>query len=205
MVKTKQPQSKPWSLRFRPYCFPRSDIPSIWMYLKYVFAHSACNSGIIRNGPKSTQCTTVLWTKGEKKKMQTVSKRSFCENGGNNSPMFVVSRFVGPTQMWTKPDRKHALWTCVNLIVCYHSDNKQVDADSRWCEVWWYLCTILEDPHHASNWAVSCWYFDYINIDSFSTFTSSQHISELERKIGRKYSGRLSYAKILCRIKWCKL
>ena len=33
MVKTKQPQSKPWSLRFRPYCFPRSDIPSIWMYL----------------------------------------------------------------------------------------------------------------------------------------------------------------------------
>ena len=70
----------------------------IWMYLKYVFAHSACNSGIIGNGPKSTQCTTVLWTKGEKKKMQTVSKRSFCENGGNNPPMFVVSRFVGPTR-----------------------------------------------------------------------------------------------------------
>ena len=171
-----------------------------------MFLHiQSATAGSSETGPNLYSARQCCELKG-RRKMQKVSKRSFCKNGGNNPNKclgLTVSRFVGlhdVNETWLK---NHSLWNFVNLIVCYHSDNNQINAQSRWCEVWWYLCTILEDPHHASNWAVSCWYFDYI--DSFSTFTSKQHISELERKIGRKYSGRPFYAKILCRIKWYKL
>lgn len=42
--------------------------------------------------------------------------------------------------MWTKSGRKHVSWifresNLIILIMCDQSDNKQVDADSRWCDV----------------------------------------------------------------------
>ena len=157
----------------------------IYIHIVFVFAYfldSVCNGGIIGNGPKSIQCKTVKWTKGgknEKKYKRKVKGHSLemAGNGGNKG-----NTCLGSAGLLDLHD-VNASWsrTCQESVIS--PTTKQVDVDSRWCEVWWYVNTVLEDPHHASKWVFSYWYFDYTDY-SFGII-SSQHLPELERTFVR--------------------
>ena len=102
------------------------------------------NGGIFGNGPKSIhsaqQCCEL---RGGRKNAKGKWKVILWKWWQQPKHMFGVSRFVGPTRWERNLIENMFREMSVNLIICDQSGNKQVDADSRWCEVWWYLNTVF--------------------------------------------------------------
>ena len=119
MAKTRQPQSKPCSLRFRSClscsCSTTDTCIYLHIHIVFVFAYffdSACNGGVIGNGPKSIQCKTVKWTKtkggkNEKKYKRKVKSHSV-EMEGTRATHVWGQPVCWIYTMWTHPDQEHA-------------------------------------------------------------------------------------------------
>ena len=121
MAKTRQPQSKPCSLRFRSCLSCSCSTTDICIYLHihivFVFAYflnSVCNGGVIGNGPKNL-FSARPWSelKGERMKKNTKGKskvipwkwKEMVETRATHvwcQPACLIYT------MWTHPDQEHA-------------------------------------------------------------------------------------------------
>ena len=161
-----------------------------WYMCIFTYTHSFCFcifswfSLQRRSHRKRAQIYSVQDSEVKGEKIKTKYKRlvkghsvEMEENGGNKG-----NTCLGSAGLLDLHD-VNASWsrTCQESVIS--PTTKQVDVDSRWCEVWWYVNTVLEDPHHASKWVFSYWYFDYTDY-SFGII-SSQHLLELERTVVR--------------------